>query len=303
MGNSYLKLQVKSSGQYLSILGGGNANGTDAGQGNTPTTNIYLWEITDAPNNPGWSLIQVKSSGQYLNIAGASNANGAVACQGNTPTTDNFLWKITDAPNNPGWSLIQVKSSGQYLNILYGGNSIGQVACQGNTPTTANFFWQKVTAQSKPVNINLQINCPSVYPTPAGLVSDTIANNDLVFGDDNNGKKENGNESSFESFVNPGSRVTWSASTLSGNNSSYKVTIDQIVYDPGSGTGNVFNLGTEPGNSGKVVADVLWTAMEPASGDNEAYTVYFTITPQGGPNPLPPKQFWVDPKIRIKPQQ
>lgn len=298
------KLQVKSSGQYLNILNGGPANGTFACQGNTPTTNNFLWEI-EAPDSDGWSLIQVKSSGQYLNILDGGNRNGKVACQGNRPTTPNFLWKIVEgAAGVPdGWFLLQVKSSGQYLNILNGGNSNGKVACQGNTPTTTNFFWQKVSAQSKPLTINLQIDCPSLIASQpnGGLISDADANKDLVFDDKVTGHAVNGNESSFESIVNPGSTVTWTATTKSGNNSEYSVSIDSIVYEIGTGTGNIFSsptLESEPGNSGKVVAEVLWTAMEPVSGANESYTVHFTITPKGG-NPV---KYWVDPKLRVNPK-
>ncbi len=300
MPNNNTKLQVKSSGQYLNILRGGNTNGTSACQGITPTTNNFLWEIK-APDSDGWSLIQVKSSNQYLNILNSGNLNGTVACQGNTPTTDNFLWKIVeDAPGVPdGWFLLKVKSSGQFLNILNGGVNNGQLACQGNTPTTPNFFWQKVTTHSKPATINLQIDCPNLLAQQpnGGLVSDTRANEDLQFGDNNNGRKENNNQSSFESIVNPGSKVTWTASTKSGNNSNYSVSIDQIMYDTGSGTGNIFDKGTEHGNSRKVDADVLWTAMEPVSGDNETYTVYFSITPKNGS----PVHYWIDPKLRVDP--
>lgn len=298
MPNNNTKLQVKSSGQYLNILGGGNSNGTSACQGTTPTANNFLWEI-QAPNNDGWSYIQVKGSNQFLNIFEGGNQNGKRACQGINNSTDNFLWKFIDAPNHPGWSYIQVKSSGQYLNIYEGGNNNGQLACQGTNNSTDNFLWQRVTTQSKPVIINLQIDCPNLITQQpnGGLVSDTVANTCLEFGDDNNGHKENNNQSSFESIVNPGSKVTWTASTKSGNSSDYAVSIDKIVYDPGSGTGNIFDKGTEPGNSGKVVADVLWTAMEPASGDNETYTVYFSITPKNGSA----VSYWIDPKLRVNP--
>jgi len=296
MPKNYTKLQVKSSGQYLNILGGGKSNGTSAGQGTTPTADNFLWEI-EAPDSDGWSFIQVKSSGQYLNIFESGNQNGKRACQGINNSTVNFFWKLIDASNHPGWSYIQVKSSNQFLNIFESGNLNGQVACQGTNNSTDNFLWRKVPAQSKSVTINLQIDCPSLQAAlPNGAVSDAIANADLEFGDDNNGKKENDNQSSFESIVNPGSRVTWKASTKSDNSSEFDVRIDSIVYDTGSGTGNIFSEGTIPGNSGKVVADVLWTAIPPASGDNETYTVNFSIKPKQG-DWIP---YSVDPKLRIE---
>ena len=60
MPNNFIRLQVKSSGQYLSIQGSSNQNGALAVQGDTPTSNNFLWEIQD-PGADGWSLIEVKS--------------------------------------------------------------------------------------------------------------------------------------------------------------------------------------------------------------------------------------------------
>ena len=58
---------------------------------------------------------------------------------------------------------------------------------------------------------------------------------------------------------------------------------------------NIFSEDTLRGNSGKVSASVLWTAMPPASGDNETYTVHFSIKPKQGD--------WIaysiDPKLRV----
>jgi hypothetical protein len=193
MANSYLKLQVKSSGQYLNILNGGGVNGQKACQGVLATTDNFMWEIMDAPNNPGWSLLQVKSSGQYLNILNGGNTNGQVACQGNTPTTDNFFWRFVDAPNNPGWYLLQVKSSGQYLNISNGGNTNGQVACQGNTPTTDNFFWQKDNATH-----HITVSATVSDPFPPSLSDDEGHLANTATGDDDMTTK-----------VAPGDTVIW----------------------------------------------------------------------------------------------
>ena len=89
-----MKIQVKSSSQYLNILNASKDNGAAACQGNTPTTDNFIWELIPSTTVGGYFLIKVKSSGQYLNILNASKDNGALACQGNTPTTDNFLWRI-----------------------------------------------------------------------------------------------------------------------------------------------------------------------------------------------------------------
>ncbi|WP_281543271.1 RICIN domain-containing protein [Maribacter aestuarii] len=310
MANSNLKLQVKSSGQFLNIFQVTSEEGRYACQGVLPTTENFLWEMTNAPGNPGWSLLQVKSSGLYLNVLNNALTNGATVGQNTlvnkNSAPDNFLWQIIAAPNNPGWSLIKVKSTNQYLNIDNGGNNNGTPACQGtltdlnNLPS--NFLWQEVTSNSKPVTVNLQIDCPSVYALQEGPLSVAQADAYLVFSDDNNGRKETGNQTSFESFVNPGSIVKWTASTKSGRNNAYDVSIDAIAYDIGTGTGDVFTSGLTKGN-GFVTAAVSWTAIGPDEGDNEYYTVNFTISPKGGFNAGPSKSYSVDPRMRVKATQ
>ncbi|EHQ25200.1 RICIN domain-containing protein [Mucilaginibacter paludis] len=136
----YLKIQVKSSGQYLNILNASQANGAEACQGDTPTTDNFLWQLIPS-STVGYYLIKVASSGQYLNILNASQTNGAEACQGDTPTTDNFLWKVIAEGD---YIKLQVKSSGQYLNIAGASQTNGAGACQADTPTTDNFLWKLV---------------------------------------------------------------------------------------------------------------------------------------------------------------
>jgi Ricin-type beta-trefoil lectin domain-like len=89
------KLQVQSSDQYLNILGGSQENGAEACQGNTPTTDNFLWQFIPVEDNH--FKLRVKHSGQYLNILNGSEENGAEACQGNTPTTPNFFWRVVPA--------------------------------------------------------------------------------------------------------------------------------------------------------------------------------------------------------------
>jgi hypothetical protein len=235
----------------------------------------------------------VKSSGQYLNILNASQENGAPACQGNTPTTDNFLWQFEESPNDPGYYLLKVKSSGQYLNILSASNQPGAIACQGNTPTTDNFLW-KVPA--KAVKVSLQIDCANLILQPEGPVSDTVANACLNFSDDNRGSTENQNVKSFRTFVYNGSQVTWDAKPLPGTNSNFAVSIDDILYESGSDD-NIFSTTDETGSSGKVSAFVLPSAPVLPDGDNESYTVKFTITPTGSQA----RHYSVDPKLKINP--
>jgi hypothetical protein len=304
MPNNDIKLQVKSSGQYLSAPSSNNTNGALATQEPVPTSNDTSWEMIDAPGNPGWCYLQVQGSKLYLYIENSSPDNGAPAREGSlpSPVTDNFLWKTIDVPGSPLWCMFQVKHSGQYLNIFEGGEEPGKYACQGYANNTDNFFWlqQPGNQWNKRITINLQIDCPDlIRQLPNGVVvTDPIANADLVFSDDNRGGKENNNQTSFESLVNPGNTIVWTASTKSGNSSQYDVSIDSIQYDMGSGTGNIFSGAIESGNSGFVTAEVLWKAMPPANdGDNETYTVNFIVTPKNGT----PISYSVDPKLRVDP--
>lgn len=302
MPNNYVKFQVKSSGQWLNIAGGGSVAGTEACQGATPTSNNFEWEVIPS-SVPGWSLIRVKSSGQYLNILNGGNANGALAGQeplsDPSAAPDNFLWQISPDPSHPGWSKIQVKSSQQYLNILNSGDNNGQRACQGNIPTTLNFVWMQSPAKTpKNVTVTMTIlDYPSIFALPDQTrLTDAQANSWLSMGDDNRGGKENGNQSSFETILNPGSEVTWQAVAGSNSNKAgYSDAITNITYEQGSGE-NVLGPVTPIGNSGKVQAQVLWTAIPPDGTDNEAYTITFTLT-NGGVT----KTYYFDPKIRVNP--
>ena len=223
MTTTDLKLRVKSSGQYLNILNGGNSNGTSACQGNIPTTNNFVWKLLEAPGNPGWYLIQVQSSMQYLNILNGGNNNGQVACQGNTPTTDNFLWKLTNAPDNPGWCFLQVKSSGQYLNILNGGNANGTLACQGNRPTTDNFLWQIIFADIMPVAHTITVSATIADPFPPSLSDDEGHHANTAVGD-----------KGMTTLVSPGDSVTWQkAGNISSLENIFEPTgTDLFIIDP-----------------------------------------------------------------------
>ena len=298
-----IKLQVKSRGQYLNILGLGSDNGTNACQGVLPTTKNFSWEMIDAPGNPGWYLLQVKSSNKYLCIDGSSQNNGANAVQQDLPSplTDNFLWGKAGVPNSPLWCLFKVKHSGQFLNIFEGGNVNGQRACQGVANTTDNFFWlEQPDKTPKAVKIYLQVDCCGLVGAQpqGGKVEDETANLYLVFSDDNHGQKENNNQSSFESKVYAGSQVTWKPSILDvNNNSQFDLRIDSFQAD--SNSANIFNLGSVKANGDSLSADVKWTAIPLANGaDNETYTVYFSILNRTTGNWIP---YNVDPKLRVDP--
>jgi hypothetical protein len=306
MPNNEMKLQVQNSGLYLSAPLSDNSSGTHATQETDPTSDNSTWEMVDAPNNPGWFLLQVKSSGLYLNIANSGMINGDPATLENlpSPVTDNFLWQKIPVSGSTLWCMFKVKHSGQFLNIEGLDIVPGINACQGEWNSTPNFYWleQPKEQWKKKITINLQIDCPDLISQlpNGGVVPNPIANADLVFSDDNRGQRKNGsnNQIDFESFINPGNTVVWKASTKSGNNSQYTVSIDSIQYDMGSGSGNIFDGAILTGNNGSVTADVIWRAMPPANdGDNETYTVNFIVTPKNGT----PISYSVDPKLRIDP--
>lgn len=293
MASAFFKLQVKSSNQYLNIPDSSNSNAALAVQSPNPNGDNFLWQASPAPGNPGYFLIMVKSSNQYLNILNGGNQNGTLACQGNNPTTDNFLWQFEESPGNPGYFFIKVKSSGQYLNILDASRQPGANACQGISNTTDNFLW---TLPARAVKVTLQVDCANMYQQPAGPVSDAAADAYLRFSDDNRGSTENPHQKSFRSYVNNGSQVTWDANFLPGTSNDYSLTIDDIRYESESDD-NIFSKADINGVNGKANAFVLPTAPVLPDGDNESYTVFFTITPTNGT----PKQYSVDPKLKINP--
>ena len=312
MSDSFQKLQVNSSGQYLNIFQETSEEGRYACQGLDPTTKNFYWDMIQSPDNPGWYLLKVKYSGQYLNVLNNSTSAGATTGQNSLSSINNapanFLWQMKEVASKPGWFLLLSKSSGQYLMIKEGGTNNGAVAVQDiidnlDTPPT-KALWQLVIKDSKPVKVNLQIDCSMVYPLAEGALTDAEADGYLDFSDDNNGRKETGHQSSFESLANPGSIFNWKATTKSGQKDDYKVSVDSIEYDPNTGTGDVFPSGITK-NNGELNAQVSWTAIGPETGDNEYYTVNFTIEPKKGPFKDQPKSFSVDPRIKIlaKPEE
>lgn len=306
MPDSFQKLQVESSGQYLNIFQETNEEGRYACQGQDPTTENFYWEMIQSPENTGWHLLKVKFSGQYLNVLSNATSEGATIGQNSLDNINNatasFLWQMKEVANKPGWFILLSKSSEQYLMIKDGASNNGAAAIHGiiddpNNPPT-NALWQLVIKDSKPVKVNLEIDCSMVYPLAQGALTDPQADAYLDFSDDNNGGRETGNQSSFKSSVNPGSNVNWKATTKTGQTDDYKVSIDSIEYDPNTGTGDVFTSGMTKGN-GDVTARVSWTAIGPETGDNEFYTVNFTIEPKKGPFKDQPKSFSVDPRIKV----
>ena len=293
MASGIMKFQVKSSNQYLNIPSGDNINGSLAAQDPNPNEDKFLWQVSPDPAAPGWYKIQVQSSKQFLNILNAGMNNGDRACQGITDTTDNFRWQFEESQDNPGYYLIKVKHSLQYLNIAGSGNRPGTEACQGNTPTSDNFLW---TVPARAVNINMQVDCAHMYEQPAGEVSDTAADDYIEFSDDNRGGVENpGQQKSFKSDVFNGSKVVWDPKIKPGTSPQFSITIDDIIYEAGSDD-NIFSSTDIQRQNGKVTAFVLPTAPVLAdNADNESYTIKFTITPTNGT----PKQYWVDPKLKI----
>jgi hypothetical protein len=305
MPKNDIKLQVQNSGLYLSAPLSNNASGTNATQETDPTSDNSTWEmIPQSGANADWFLLKVKSSGLYLNIANSGMNNGDVATLENlpSPVTDNFLWKKVTIQASPTWCFFQVKHSSQYLNIEGLGKEPGINACQGLWNSTPNFYWleQPKDQWKDTITIDMQIDCPTLIDLmpQGGVINSENANATLVFSDDNKVKGNSGNNQiDFESIVNPGNTVVWKAKKKPGNGN-YSVGVDDMIYDNGSGTGNIFSELDEKGNSGIVSATVLWTAIPPANdGDNETYTVHFTVTPKNST----PISYSVDPKLKVRP--
>jgi hypothetical protein len=158
----------------------------------------------------------------------------------------------------------------------------------------------------KNVTVTMTIlNYDEIYALPDQTVlSDDDANKWLSMEDDNGGHKENSNQSSFETKLNPGSQVTWKQkqATAGGNNPNENIAITDITYEQGSGN-NVLGPVTAIGNSGNVQAQVLSTAMPPPPGvsDNEAYRITFTLFNNINGIKSGIQTYYFDPKIRIDP--
>jgi len=273
MTTTELKLKVKSSGQFLNISGSGNVIGTTACQGNTPTTDNFVWTLIESQSNPGWYLLKVKSSGQYLNILNSAGNNGATAGQNplsdENAAPDNFLWKLTNASKNPGWCYLQVKSSGQYLNIFNGCNLNGTLACQGVANNTDNFLWQinfigeTVEAHTITVSATIQDQFPPNLSDDEGHQADTAD------GDKN-----------MVTLVGPGDVITWQKG---GNISS----LDNVFETAGT---DLFIVDPSQENNGTWVGIV---GSLPA-GTEEDYSITYTIQNNS---------YTQDPRIQIRATQ
>jgi len=157
----------------------------------------------------------------------------------------------------------------------------------------------------KNVKISLDIDSNSIYQnydsmenSPPFSSTNVLWISFVTLGDNNNGNNEGGtNATSFQSNVNPGSDVEWSASQTSGN-SAYKVAIVDIYNSPIGTSPIIFGETTLHGNSGKVNATVLSTASTSEPGANESYSIYFSITLKSDNIT---KYYGFDPKIKVDP--
>lgn len=272
MTTTELKLQVKSSGQYLNIFQVTNEEGRYACQGNTPTTDNFIWTLIESPSNPGWYLLKVKSSGQYLNVLNSAGNNGATAGQNSLSDVNsaplNFLWKLTNASKNPGWIYLQVKSSGQYLNIFEGGNDNGKKACQGVANSTDNFLWQIQFVGETVEAHTVTVSATTANPFPPSLSDDEGHQADTAEGDKN-----------MTTLVGPGDSVTWAKG---GNISS----LDNVFETNGV---DLFIVDPSQENNGTWIGIV--GSLPP--GTEEEYSITYTV--QG-------KSYTQDPRLRMNPK-
>lgn len=270
MADSDLKLQVKSSGQFLNIFQVTDIEGQYACQGNLPTTDNFVWTLVPSTTNKGWFLLQVKNSEQYLNVLNSASNNGATAGQNSLADPNNpppnFLWKLTNAPRNPGWCFLQVKSSGQYLNILNAAQNNGAVACQGVANSTDNFLWQ-INYVGETVEVHtITVSATVADPKPPTLSDDEGHQEDTEDGDKN-----------MTTLVGPGDVVTWQKA---GNISNL-----ENVFETG-GT-DLFIIDPSQEKNGTWVGIV--GAMDP--GAEEEYSISYTV---GG------QLYTQDPRLKAK---
>ena len=272
MADLDLKFQVKSSGQFLNIFQVTDIEGQYACQGNTPTTDNFVWTLVPLTINKGWFLLQVKNSKQYLNVLNSAGNNGATAGQNSLADPNNpppnFLWKLTNAPKNLGWCFIQVKSSGQYLNILNAAQNNGAVACQGVANSTDNFLW-KINYVGETAEVHtVTVSATIAVPKPPSLSDDEGHQADTEDGDKN-----------MTTLVGPGDVVTWQKG---GNISS----LDNVFETAGT---DLFIIDPSKENNG------TWVGIVGSlpSGAEEAYSITYKV---GG------KSYTQDPRLRMQPK-
>ncbi len=274
MTTTELKLQVQSSGQYLNIFQVTSEEGRYACQGNTPTTDNFIWTLIGSKSNPGWYLLKVKSSGQYLNVLNSAGNNGATVGQNSLSDENaappNFLWKLTNAPKNPGWIYLQVKSSGQYLNIFEGGNDNGKKACQGVANSTDNFLWQIQFVGETVEAHTVTVSATTANPFPPSLSDDEGNNANTGPGD-----------AAMTTLVGPGDSVSWQRA---GDVSS----LDNIFEPTGT---DLFIIDPSKEDDGTWVGII--GSMPP--GSEEAYSITYSVAGVQQPTQ--------DPKLRVKPPQ
>lgn len=300
---TYFRFQVKSSGQWLNIYNGNFVGGSTPGkyacQGYQANSDNFFWTLIST-NDPDWSLIQVKSSQQYLNL------NNNVVCQNPLPENivtppDRFLWNIS-TPDEDGWSLFKLKSNSQHLNVLNSSQGNSDPVGMGDPPATPNFKWMKYNAVATPVTVTLNLlNCNEIFKLGSGTtvtpLNERNAGSYLSMTDTNNGQYENPSDiNSFESLLNPGSQVTWQVNKESGsNNTGFTARISIITFEQGTGVFSSDKMNIAPGSS--ATAQVIYNAIHPDRGDNESYSITFTLTDGNGTT----KTYIFDPKIKINP--
>lgn len=143
----------------------------------------------------------------------------------------------------------------------------------------------------KPVFITLTVQANALYAIdyPTGPQVDNCS----TLSDDNNGSSGNGVIDNFQSNVYANNTVTWSGVTADPNgvDRGYNIAITQISNNSSFFPGNPLT-GT-PGRSGNVSA----TANGNIAGQNDTYTIYFTIYPPGNGTPKS-AGLTIDPKLQ-----
>lgn len=136
---------------------------------------------------------------------------------------------------------------------------------------------------SKNVKIDVNVNVDELYN--GGSVDGCC-----TLSDDNGGSTPSGNPEQFTSKVYAKKRVIWEPEKDGDRSNRYDLDLTSIEYESGN---NIFGEESLPAKEGKVVARVESSA---SVGDEEKYTIKFTITERGGTT----KSFEIDPEIKVE---
>jgi hypothetical protein len=156
---NFYKIQVKLSGLFLDVLGGGLNNGVLVGQWQDSGLDNQKWLLVPIPDEDNTTYyIKAKHSGCSLDVLGGGLNNGVHVGQWVWNHKDNQKWILESLDSNY-WK-IKAKHSGLYLDVLGGGLNNGVSVGQWTKSGLDNQVWRLIPVESIDIP-NVPANIPS----------------------------------------------------------------------------------------------------------------------------------------------